>query len=150
VFYRGAWCPFCNTYLKKLQNNLEQIKANGGRVVAISVENPDTSMAVAKKNEVEFTVLSDKHLDLARKFRIVYQLSPDVNEKYKGFGVDLVRQNDTETPDLPLSATYVINKSGEIMYAFLEPDYKKRAEPADIIDALKKIKVQENSIKAKN
>ena len=49
VFYRGAWCPFCNLYLKNLQKNLEQIKANGGVLVAVSVENPDNSMTVSKK-----------------------------------------------------------------------------------------------------
>lgn len=140
VFYRGAWCPYCNTYLRKLQKNLSEIEANGGKLVAISVENPDTSLAVAQKNEVKFTVLSDKHLDLARQFGIVYQLAPDVNEKYKGYGIDLVKQNETETPDLPLSATYIVNQKGEIIYAFLEPDYKQRAEPAVIIEHLAKIK----------
>ncbi len=140
VFYRGAWCPYCNTYLRKLQKNLTEIEANGGKLVAISVENPDTSLANAQKNEVQFTVLSDKHLDLARQFGIVYQLPPETNEKYKGYGVDLVKQNGTETPDLPLSATYIVNQKGEIVYAFLEPDYTKRAEPAVIIEHLAKIK----------
>ena len=140
VFYRGAWCPFCNTYLKKLQDNLSQIKAQGANVVAISVENPDTSASVAQKNKVEFTVLSDKHLDVARQFGIVYQLSPETNEKYKGYGIDLVKQNGTETPDLPLSATYIVNSKGEITYAYLEPDYKKRAEPSVIIETLAQMK----------
>ena len=139
VFYRGAWCPFCNLYLRNLQKNLTQIKENGGVLVAISVENADTSMSVVQKNMVEFTVLSDPKLELARKFGIVYQLSVDVNEQYKGYGVDLVKQNGTEKPDLPLSATYIVNQKGEIVYSFLEPDYQKRAEPSEIIENLKKI-----------
>ena len=49
VFYRGSWCPFCNLYLRNLQKNLTQIKAAGGNLVAISVENPDNSLSVAKK-----------------------------------------------------------------------------------------------------
>ena len=140
VFYRGAWCPFCNLYLKNLQKNLEQIKANGGVLVAVSVENPDNSMTVSKKNELNFTVLSDPKLETARKFKIVYQLSPDTDEQYKTYGIDLVKQNNTETPDLPLSATYIVNQKGEITYAFLDPDYKKRAEPAVIIENLAKMK----------
>ena len=140
VFYRGAWCPFCNLYLKNLQKNLEQIKAHGGVLAAVSVENPDNSLALSKKNELNFTVLSDPNLDTARKFNIVYQLSPETNKQYQGYGIDLVKQNGTKTPDLPLSATYIINKKGEIVYAFLEPDYKKRAEPEVIISELKKLK----------
>lgn len=140
VFYRGAWCPYCNTYLRKLQKNLKAIEAAGGKLVAVSVENPDKSMTVVGKNELEFTVLSDPKLELARKFGIVYQLSPETDEKYKGYGIDLVNQNGTETPDLPLSATYIVKQNGVIGYAFLEPDYKVRAEPAEIIENLARLK----------
>lgn len=136
VFYRGAWCPFCNKYLHDLQKNLLQIKANGGNLVAISVENPDTSLSVSKKNNLEFTVLSDPKLSLARKFGIVYELPKETNEKYIGYGIDLVKANGTEKPELPLSATYIVNQEGKIIYAYLEPDYKKRAAPAEIIKVL--------------
>lgn len=140
VFYRGAWCPFCNLYLRNLQKSLGEIEANGGKLVAISVENPDNSLSVTQKNELNFTVLSDPNLDTSRKFGIVYQLSPETDVKYKGYGIDLVKQNKTATPDLPLSATYIVKQNGEIVYAFLEPDYTKRAEPAVIIENLAKIK----------
>ncbi len=148
VFYRGAWCPYCNTYLRSLQKNLTEITANGGNLVAVSVEKPDNSMKVADKNKLEFSVLSDSNLDVARQFGIVYQLDAKTDEKYKGYGVDLVKMNGTEKPELPLSATYVINQKGEIIYAFLEPDFTKRAEPSAIIDVLKKAKG--DSMKQKN
>lgn len=140
VFYRGAWCPFCNAYLHKLQKSLSQIKENGGTLVAISVENADRSMAIAKKNELNFTVLSDPNLNVARTFGIVYQLSDATNEKYKGFGLDLAKYNETEKAELPISATYVVSKKGEIVYAFIEPDYQKRAEPEVILQELAKLK----------
>lgn len=136
VFYRGAWCPFCNKYLHDLQEKLTEIKAAGGNLVAISAENPDTSMKVSQKNGVAFTVLSDPKLMVARKFGIVYQLDKTTNEKYIGYGIDLVKANGTEKPDLPLSATYIVSKEGKIIYAYLEPDYKKRAAPSEIIKVL--------------
>lgn len=136
VFYRGAWCPFCNKYLHTLQGNLSQIKVAGGNLIAISVENADTSMLIAKKQELQFTVLSDPKLNLARKFGIVYELPKETNEKYIGYGIDLVKANGTEKPELPLSATYIVSSEGKILYAYLEPDYKKRAEPAEIIKVL--------------
>lgn len=139
VFYRGSWCPFCNTYLRSLQKRLTDINAAGGKLVAISVEDPDASMAVAKKNEVQFTVLSDPDLALARKFGIVYQLPADTAAMYKSRGLDLTEHNKMDKPELPLAVTYVVKKDGEITYAFLETDYKKRAEPDVIIENLKKI-----------
>ncbi|MGI8788388.1 MAG: peroxiredoxin-like family protein [Pyrinomonadaceae bacterium] len=147
VFYRGAWCPFCNLYLRKLQENISQIKAAGGNLVAISIENPDRSLAIAAKDKIDFTVLSDPNFTLARKFKIVYELPPETNELYKSKGLDLATYNSTEKPELPLSATYVVNKKGEIVYAFLEPDYKKRAEPSAIIEALSKIKTDKMNAK---
>lgn len=137
TFYRGAWCPFCNTYLRKLGQRTADIKAAGGQLVAISVENPDSSMAVAKKNEVLFPVLSDPNLDLARKFGIVFQLPPDTAETYKSRGLDLAKRNSMEKPELPLGVTYIIDKSGKITYAFIDADYRKRAEPDVIIENLK-------------
>lgn len=140
VFYRGSWCPFCNLYLRNLQKNLTQIKAAGGNLVAISVENPDNSLSVAKKNELDFTVLSDPNLTVARSFGIVYQLPKETDELYKSHGLDVAKHNEMERAELPLSATYVVNQKGEIVYAFLEPDYKKRAAPEAIIETLRKIK----------
>ena len=140
VFYRGSWCPFCNLYLRNLQKNLARIKAAGGNLVAVSVENPDNSLSVAKKNELGFTVLSDPNLTLARKFGIVYQMPKETAELYKSRGLNVAEHNQMEKAELPLSATYVVNQKGEIVYAFLESDYKKRADPQVIIETLSKIK----------
>ncbi len=143
VFYRGAWCPFCNLYLRKLQENLSQIKAQGANLVAISVENPDRSLTVTQKNKVEFTVLSDPNFDVARKFGIVYEMPKDTSELYKSRGLDVAKYNSMEKAELPLSATYIVNSKGKIVYAFLDPDFKKRSEPAVIIETLSKIKKPE-------
>lgn len=141
VFYRGGWCPFCNLYLKKLQQNISAIKENGGNLVAISVENPDNSLTIAKKNALDFTVLSDPNLVVARKFGIVYQLSDETDETYKTkYKLDIAKRSEMTKPELPLSATYVINQEGEIIYAWLDPDFTKRAEPQTVIESLAKIK----------
>jgi len=140
VFYRGSWCPFCNLYLRNLQKNLAPIKAAGGNLVAVSVENPDNSLSVAKKNELGFTVLSDPGLTVARKFGIVYQMPKETDELYKSRGLNVAEHNQMEKAELPLSATYIVNQKGEIVYAFLESDYKQRAAPEVIIEKLSKIK----------
>ena len=141
VFYRGSWCPFCNLYLRSLQKNMPQIKAAGGNLIAVSVENPDNSLAVAKKNELDFTVLSDPNLTVAGKFGIVYQMPKETDDIYKSkYSLDIAKHNEMEKPELPLSATYIVNQKGEIVYAYLEPDYQKRAAPETIIEILTKIK----------
>ncbi len=54
--------------------------------------------------------------------------------------MNVAEHNKMEKAELPLSATYIVNQKGEIVYAFLESDYKKRAEPQVIIKTLSKIK----------
>jgi len=54
------------------------------------------------------------------------------------FGNDLSKVNGNSSWELPLSATYVISSNNKIIFAFVNPDYKKRAEPKDIITALEK------------
>jgi len=141
VYYRGDWCPFCNAYLHKLQTRLADIDAAGGNLVAISVENPDASLAVAKKNELKFTVLSDPGLKVANKFGIVYTFSPELDKTYRSYGLDIAKHNNMEKAELPLAVTYVIDRNGKIVYAFLDADYQKRAEPDAIIAALKGIQL---------
>lgn len=147
VFYRGSWCPFCNLYLRSLQKNIVQIKEAGGNLVAVSVENPDNSLKVSRKNELGFTVLSDPNLTTARKFGIVYQMPKETDELYKTRGLDVAKHNEMERAELPLSATYIVNQKGEIVYAYLEPDYKKRAAPEVIVEALSKIKAPPSVLK---
>ena len=43
---------------------------------------------------------------------------------------------DEATDELPLAATYVINKEGKIVYSFLEAEYTLRAEPKELIEVL--------------
>jgi peroxiredoxin len=140
VFYRGGWCPFCNTYLKKLQDQNDKIEAAGGKLVAISAENPDDSLTTEQKHNLTFHVLSDKNLDFARRFGLVYELPATTDEKYQEMGIDLVSSNDMEKPELPISATYIVNKESKIVYSFVNPDYKKRLEPETIISELEKLK----------
>jgi peroxiredoxin len=140
VFYRGAWCPFCNLYLRSLQKYLPEFRAHGATLVAISGESPDGSLGVEQQNGLEFVVLSDTRFEVARRFRIVYEMPKVVNDAILALGFDLSKYYGTEKAELPLSATYVVDKSGKIVFAFLDPDYRRRAEPADILAALSRLR----------
>jgi peroxiredoxin len=136
IFYRGAWCPFCNLYLHSVQEYLPEIEARGATLVAISGERPDRSLSVEQKNELGFIVLSDPELVVARKFGIAYELPAVVDEAITAVGFDMRKYYGTKKAELPLSATYVIDADGTVIYDFVTVDYKKRAEPADFLAIL--------------
>ncbi|MAT72959.1 MAG: peroxiredoxin [Planctomycetaceae bacterium] len=135
VWYRGGWCPFCNGHLKELQAALPQINDAGATVVAISPELPEKAADTAANNELAFTVLTDLNNELARQYKLVFKL-PDFIEPIYRERIQLERYNGDDSYELPLSATYVIDRDGVIRYAFLDADYKQRAEPQEILAAL--------------
>ena len=60
IFYRGAWCPYCNIALSAYQADLlPQLTERGVRLVAISPQKPDGSLSMQQKHNLAFTVVSD-------------------------------------------------------------------------------------------
>lgn len=141
TWYRGAWCPYCNLQLSTYQMVLDKINALGANLVAITPQLPDKSLNQIEKNKLKFEVLSDPDNKTAKKYGIVFKLPDFVNKYYKNdFKLDLSVYNGNDKNELPLAVTYVIDANGKITYAFLSADYKERAEPKEIIAALKALK----------
>ena len=138
TWYRGGWCPYCNATLRAYQEALDEITAAGGQLVALTPEIPDKSLSTREKNELKFEILSDPGQKVARGYGLVFSHTPEVTKIYQ----ELFDMRDFNGPDaaydeLPLAATYVIDSSGVVRWAFVDADYRKRAEPADIVAALK-------------
>ena len=136
-FYRGGWCPYCNIELKALQDRLPEIEALGARLVAITPETPDNALSTQEKNEIGFDVLSDGGNRVASAFGLTFRLPDEVNDIYKGFGIDLEASNGEGSQTLPVPATFVIGKGGTVLKAFVDADYTQRLEPDEIVAALK-------------
>jgi peroxiredoxin len=139
TFYRGGWCPYCNIELKAFQDVLPRINAAGASLVAISPEKPDDSLSTAEKNALTFEVLSDVGHRAGRAFGLVYEFSDELRGVYQGFGLDIPAKNGTPGEwALPVSATYVIDTNGTIIYAYTDADYRDRADPEDVLKVLAK------------
>lgn len=135
VWYRGGWCPYCNLQLRAMQGILPQLKEAGAQLVAISPETPDNSLSTEEKNELQFFVLSDEGNLVAKDYGIVYSLDDDTHRILED-RLKLSEFNGSDSKELPLTVAYVINTDGTITWDFVSPDYKERAEPADILKAV--------------
>ena len=136
TFYRGGWCPYCNIALRALQSRLPEIKSLGGSLIAISPEVPDQSLSTTEKLALEFDVLSDADNSVARLFGLVYRISDAARERLQAFGRDLVAHNGTDSWELPITATYVINQEGLIVFDHVDADYRERLDPATVVNAV--------------
>ena len=139
-FYRGVWCAYCNFELKALQERNDELNELGAKLIAISPQSPDSSLSTKEKNDLNFEVLSDINNKIAKEYGLVFSLAEELRPIYKSFNIDIPANNDDDSYELPMPATYVINKNKEIIFSFINEDYTKRCEPQDIIDAIKKCK----------
>ena len=133
TFYRGGWCPYCNMELRAYQEHLTRIEAKGAKLVAITPETPDNSLSTSEKNNLKFEVLSDIDNAFARSLGLVFKLPLDLQEVYKGFGINLDDNQQNTHQELPIAATYIVEQDGTVSYHHLEEDYKLRANPEDVI-----------------
>ena len=140
VFYRGDWCPYCNLTLRSLQQHLDEIKAAGASVVAVSPQSPDHSLGLAERHELGFSVLSDPDQSTIRAYRLQFTLPPVNRELFlTAFGNDLRQQNADGTWNLPVPGTFIIDRAGIIRARFVDADYRRRMEPSDILAALREL-----------
>ncbi len=137
MWYRGGWCPYCNLQLRAMQKSLKQIEGTGAKLVVLTPELPEKAKETAAANDIDFVALHDAGSATARKYGLVFELAESIVPMYRD-RLRLAEYNGSDAMELPLSATYVIGKGGRITYAFLDADYKRRAEPADVVAAVRK------------
>jgi len=142
TWYRGGWCPYCNLQMRAMQKSLDRIEGAGAKLVALSPELPENAKETAESNKLSFLILHDKESALAHEYGIVFDLPQSIVPMYRD-RLKLTERNGYDQLELPLAATYVVDTDGVIRWAFLEADYKLRAEPEDIINAVKNLKQSE-------
>ena len=136
VFYRGRWCAYCNAQLMALQQIHAQIAAAGASLVAISPQTQKHSYMTRDMHQLRFPVLSDQGNEVARKFRLVYRVSPELQQMYESIMTKLPGYNGDQSWELPMPATYVIRPDGTIAYARVDADWRARPEPEEILEQL--------------
>ena len=143
VFYRGAWCPFCNMHLHVLQQSLPQFKRYGAQLITITPQTPDKSAEQIGKDGYPFQVLSDLDSQVMKDYKLYFELSDDLVAVYKRIGLDIEAFNGKGRNVLPVPGSFVIDKSGIVRAMQARTDYKLRMEPETIIEAL--IQISENN-----
>ena|SRR5215469_8764681 len=136
IFYRGRWCPYDVTTLETWNQRLPQIEAVGARLVAISPQKPQHTFFTADQHKLLFSVLSDTRNNVAREFGLVYRVPDYLEQHYRRVFINLPNSNGDQSWELPLAATYVVGRDGQVFYARAEADFRFRSEPQEVIGAV--------------
>lgn len=88
---------------------------------------------------LEFPLLEDRDNRVARKFRAVMTVPPELRRVYLDFGIDLERFNGNLDWELPLPGRIIIDPAGIIRDVDLHPDHTTRPEPSATLDLLRRL-----------
>lgn len=138
VFYRGGWCPYCNTQLRSIESKLMPgVKNAKGSLVAISVDKPDEELKTKQKNSLSFQIVSDPKAELLGKYNVRYKVPEELVATYKTkHGINLEASSGEKHHIIAVPAVYVVSQDGKIAYSFVDEDYKKRAPEEAVLAAL--------------
>ncbi len=139
TFYRGGWCPYCRLELQAYETMLEDFADAGAIVLAISPESKMELKKTRKKNDLSFPLYHDENNQIAKKLGLSFKLSDELIKLYKNFNIDLEANQGNSENTLPMPGTYVIDKNGRIVFAFINPDYTLRAEPSEVLKVVKSL-----------
>jgi peroxiredoxin len=132
-FFRGRWCPFCVGQMEAMNLLLPQIEQAGVSLVAISPQTVQQSFFMADQHKLRFPLLSDAGNQVARQFGLVYRVPEDEQAIYGRSFVNLPFANGDNSWELPIPATFVVDRDGTTLYASGDEDYTRRPEPQEIL-----------------
>ncbi len=139
VFYRGGWCPYCHLHLAELHEALQEIRSLGASLIAVSPQRPDDSLSLAELLELGFEVLSDPDQRVIRDYNLQFELPEALHDWYSGMGMGLDEQNADGTWNLPVPVTFVLDRTGNVAAAHVDPNYRERMSAEAVLDVLRQL-----------
>jgi peroxiredoxin len=138
-FYRGGWCPFCNSQMGQLKAIEPKLIELGFQLVGISPDTPEKMRASITTKKLDYLLLSDASMAASQAFGLAYYTSEKVTQTYQTkLNVDntlfTTPQGDKRLV-LPVPAVYVADKTGLIHFQYVNPNYKVRPAPELILTA---------------
>jgi peroxiredoxin len=131
-FIRGRWCPFCVAQMEAMNLILPEIEQAGATLVTISPQTVQQSFFMRDQHKLRFPLLSDAGNKVARRFGLTYRVPDEQKAIYQRAFVNLPFVNGDDSWELPIPATYIVNRDGIVTYASANEDYAERPEPEDI------------------
>jgi peroxiredoxin len=135
-FIRGRWCPFCVGQMEAMNLILPEIERAGATLAAVSPQTVQQSFFMRDQHKLRFPLLSDAGAKVSRQFGLTYRIPDEQKTVYQRAFVNVPFVNGDDSWELPIPATYIIDRDGTVLYACANEDYTERPEPEDIIQIL--------------
>lgn len=135
-FFRGRWDPFCCGQMEAMNQIVPAIHEAGSSFIAVSPQTVKQSFFMADQHRLRFPLLSDAGNAVARQFRLVYRVPDEQQAIYRRAFVNLPFTNGDESWELPIPATYILDRDATVLYRSANEDYSERPEPGEVVERL--------------
>jgi peroxiredoxin len=142
LFYRSAdWCPYCKTQLVDLQGRVDELRAQGLGVAAISYDAVPILADFATRRQITFPLLSDVGSATIKAFGILNPLpelafgpdkdDPEVMAELRQY-VSGGRPNPSWA-GIAFPGTFILDPQGRVTSRFFEDYYVERTTFSNIL-----------------
>jgi len=143
ISFRGGWCPYCNMHLSELRGVIPELRQNGFDVLFLSNDRPEllySSLKLETQEDIDgldYVILSDAEIKAAMALGTAFRTDKGLTDYLEKKGRDYAGSSIGMHNALAVPAVYVVNRSGEIVYDFVNADYKVRLPAAELLAAAK-------------
>ena len=138
-FFRGRWCPYCVTELEAWRDLYGQVRELGALLVAVSPQTNRQSDFMVAQHGIPYPMLWDEGCQLAAQFGVAYDIPEQQRLDYREMLLTLPFVNGEKSWQLPIPATFIVDRDGKILFAEAHADFRVRSEPEDVLRALSSI-----------
>jgi len=137
-FFRGTWCSFGEASLTDFSATYQEVIALGASAIAIAPPckvSPQSSSSPIRE-------LQDIDMKVARAYGLAFDLPVGLRARYEGLGYVPPPTRKANTWLVPLPATYLLDRDGTVVLAFIDVDYRKHFESGSLLSALKALQAR--------
>lgn len=135
-FNRGSWCPFCKEEVTAWADSRDALADVGGRLIIVTPEVGGRAQALATLAGPDAVVLCDVDLGVALRSGLAFPIGGKLQQVYDAAELDLGAIYGKVAGFLPTPATYLLAADRTVRFAFADPDFRCRADPAEVMAAL--------------
>ena len=135
IFYRGGWCPYCNTHLGELKTIEKDLKELDYQIIAVSPDLPENLKESVDKQALTYSLLSDSKADAAKALGLAYRVNDETMDMLLSYKIDIEKASGEKHRILPVPAALLIDSSGKVTFSFVSPDYTVRVDKRVILAA---------------
>jgi len=134
MFFRGHWCPYCRLNVRAVVQAQNRVEAMGAQIVAIMPETQAYTRQLKAESGAPFPILTDLDNGYALSLNLAIWLGAEIQGllSYQ----DMAKFHGNDGWMLPIPAVFVVGRDGIVKARFVDPDFRKRMEIDDLIEAL--------------